>query len=266
LQRFRNEAEAVAQLDHPNIVPVYEVGELEGQLYFSMKLIEGRNLAETGVRDQSSKASRISTLAAAIAHAVHHAHQRGILHRDLKPANILIDREGRPYITDFGLAKRLDAEQGLTQTGEHVGTPAYMAPEMLAPRLSPHASPGRGTVAADVYGLGAILYFALTGRSPFQADTALETLEQVRHNAPARPTTMDPSIDRDLETICLKCLEKETSRRYPSALALAEDLERWQRGEPILAPVDARAKFGRRGGHGDSALRENGGRGDRTST
>jgi WD40 repeat protein/serine/threonine protein kinase len=283
--RFRNEAESVATLDHPNIVPVYDVGEMDGQLYFSMKLIEGGTLAEAKRRrritdDRRRKAegrklrntrktqdgirgvrrvggaphtltidhspitnAEIAQLVTAIAHAVHHAHQRGVLHRDLKPSNILLDREGRPYVTDFGLAKRLDAEQSLTQTGEHVGTPAYMPPEMLATRrqslplgaLSRAAVVSGATTAADVYGVGAILYFLITGCPPFEADTVLDTLDQVRTQDPIRPRDIEPSINRDLETICLKCLHKDPNRRYPSTLALAEELQRWQRGEPITA-------------------------------
>jgi eukaryotic-like serine/threonine-protein kinase len=261
VQRFKNEAEAIASLDHPNIVPVNEVGELEGQLYFSMKLIEGGNLVERiGDFRISDFGFRMSKLVATIAHAVHHAHQRGILHRDLKPSNILLDGDGRPYITDFGLAKRLASDSHLTLSGEHVGTPAYMAPEQIFSYRRPRpgeASRNAGeagqnperrsvTTAADVYGLGAILYFLLTGRPPFRSDTPLETLDQVRTQEPISPCSVNPAIDRDLETVCLTCLEKEPENRYHSAEALAEDLERWLEGKPIEArPVGWVERFWR---------------------
>jgi serine/threonine-protein kinase len=208
IQRFRNEAETAALLDHPHIVPVYEVGCYAGRLFFSMKLIEGGSLA--GQLDRFRDDPRaVAGVLATVARAVHHAHQRGVLHRDLKPSNILLDRcagDGRPpvpHVTDFGLAKRMETDSSLTQSGCIVGTPSYMAPEQA------EAKKGAATVAADVYGLGAILYALLTGRPPFQGATVLETLERVVTRQPDNPSGSNPSIDRDLGTICLKCLEKD---------------------------------------------------------
>ncbi len=228
VRRFRLEAEAVARLDHPNIVPIHEVGDHDGFSYFAMKLIEGTSLARRPPGPAADPRAAVR-IVATVARAVHHAHQRGVLHRDLKPSNILIDAEGRPHVTDFGLAKRVEGDSELTQSGAILGTPSYMAPEQASGQRK------AVTTATDVYGLGAVLYALLTGRPPFRGDSVLETLERVRHTQPEPPSGVGRGVDRDLETICLKSLEKEPERRYASALALAEDLERWLGGEPIQA-------------------------------
>jgi tRNA A-37 threonylcarbamoyl transferase component Bud32 len=224
VERFRTEAEAVAQLDHPNIVAVHDVGEFDGRLYFSMKLVEGRSL--TGFSGSPQEAAK---LVSAVARAVHYAHLRGIIHRDLKPGNILLDEQGQPYVTDFGLAKRLQTDSKMTQTGAIMGTPAYMPPEQASGKK------GDVTTLADVYSLGAVLYELLTGRPPFHAETPLDTLLQVLEKEPEPPGKLNARLDRNLEAVCLKCLEKDPKQRYPSASELADDLDRWLNGEPTRA-------------------------------
>ncbi|HEX8202554.1 MAG TPA: serine/threonine-protein kinase, partial [Isosphaeraceae bacterium] len=228
LQRFQNEARAVAHLDHPHIVPVLEVGEHQGCHYFSMKLIAGGSL-DKQLSTFTADPRAAARLMATVARAIHHAHRRGILHRDLKPANILLDAEGQPHVTDFGLAKRVEEDSSLTDSGAILGTPSYMAPEQangLCHEL---------TTATDVYGLGATLYALLAGEPPFRGKTVMETLIQVRERPPEPPSNPYGRIDRDLVTICLKCLAKEPHRRYDSAAALADDLDRYLKGEPIRA-------------------------------
>jgi predicted Ser/Thr protein kinase len=226
--RFRAEAGSAAQLDHPHIVPVYAVGDHQGQPYFIMKLIEGQSLARR-LAEGPMPPREAAALLAPIARAVNYAHRRGVLHRDLKPSNILIDREGRPHVADFGLAKRLDVDLDLTSSGAIVGTPGYMAPEQIGM--------GRGPIspASDVYGLGAILYQMLTGRPPFQAASALDTLFLALEQDPLPPHLLNPRVDRDLELIALKCLQKPADLRYPDAASLASDLEAYLSGEPISA-------------------------------
>ncbi len=248
IRRFRAEAAAAARLCHPNIIAVHEVGEHDGQQYFSMEYVQGRNLADA-VRDKPMGARRAAALVRTIAEAIHYAHGQGVLHRDIKPSNILLDADDRPHVTDFGLAKRMQSAEGgvknngptasdsafptlhssLTLSGQVLGSPNYISPEQ--------ASGKRGTVgpATDVYGLGAVLCHLLTGRAPFVGDTVTDLLQQVLDEEPISPRLLNPSVSRDLETICLKCLEKEQSRRYASAKELADELDRFLRNEPIHA-------------------------------
>jgi len=281
--RFETEARAAASLDHPNVVPIYEIGEHDGRHFFTMKLVEGQSLAQRLSRTDKRAAGRkthapqnplsvdeCTRLLAKVARAVHHAHQRGVLHRDLKPSNILLDTQGEPHLTDFGLACLVETESFVTKTSVVVGTPAYMSPEQAA------GGARNLTMASDIFSLGAILYELLSGRPPFLGDTALETMRKVVEEEPVplrseprlplsrrRPRTEPleasrsepakagtPNVDRDLEIICFKCLAKEPEARYPTALALAEDLERWLRREPIQArpvpPVERVLKWMRR--------------------
>ena len=256
VKRFKAEAEAAASLKHPNIVPIHEIGAHEGLHFFSMDLVEGPTLRDAlagrgGRRAMNSGAAahrsplgarlhesvtataypptEAAGLIATVARAVHYAHQRGVLHRDLKPGNILLDAQGEPHLTDFGLAKLIEKESTLTHTNAVLGTPAYMSPEQARGQTKDV------TTAADVYGLGTVLYEMLTGSPPFSGGTSMETIRQVLDHDPRRPSLINPSVDPDLETICLKCLEKDPGLRYGSAEGLAEDLERWSRHEPIEA-------------------------------
>jgi WD40 repeat protein len=225
--RFRREAEAMARLDHPNIAPVYHVGEYAGRLFLVMAYYPGGSLG-THPSGRGTDPAGHARLVEAVARAVHHAHQRGILHRDLKPSNILLDDAGEPHVADFGLAGLFDPADPSTHTAAVVGTPGFMAPEQAR-------DPALVTTAADVYGLGAVLYALLTGRPPFRAATAVATLEQAANQPPDRVSSLNPEVPRDLEIICFKCLEKDPAARYPSASALADDLRRFLDGRPIHA-------------------------------
>src|SRR2546430_2024709 len=228
LKRFRLEAEAAARLEHPGIVPIHEVGERDGSCYFSMKFVEGGQLDEVA-RREPMPIRRAAELIAKVARTVHYAHEHGILHRDIKPGNILLDAKGEPHLTDFGLARLVESESSVTHTLDVLGTPSYMAPEQAVGNKAAISS------VTDVYGLGAVLYQLLTGQPPFAGGTTYETIRLLLNTEPRPPRLLNPKIDRDLSTICLKCLEKDPKRRYSSALALAEDLERWLKHEPIQA-------------------------------
>ncbi len=245
VQRFRTETEAAASLDHPNIIPIYEVGENDGLPFFSMKLVEGGSLAKWIAESQPPISTRQATaIVSKLARAVHYAHQRGILHRDIKPGNVLIDADGEPHLTDFGLAKLIEKDSTLTRTMAMLGTPSYMSPEQARGEAK------QLTTGVDVYGLGAVFYELLAGTPPFAGGTTVETVRLVLEQDPRRPSALRPNVDRDLETICLKCLEKDPDRRYLSADSLAADLDRWREHKPILArpvsPLERFAKWIRR--------------------
>ena len=241
VKRFYLEAEAAANLDHPGIVPIYEVGQHDGQHYFSMGYVDGRSLAQE-IAENPLQPRDAAELLVQLTEAVQYAHDKGVIHRDLKPGNVLIDAKGRARVTDFGLAKKLKSDSNLTHTGQVMGTPSYMPPEQ--------AEGAEVGPPADVYALGAILYCLLTGRPPFQAATPLDTLIQVVGQDPVPMRQLNPSVPRDLETIGLKCLEKEPRKRYESAKALGDDLRRYLNGEPIVArpvtPVERVVKWARR--------------------
>src|SRR6266508_2675520 len=239
LKRFRREAEAAASLDHPDIVPIYEVGERDGSCYFSMKFVEGGELDAVAKREPMPT-RRAVELIAKVARTVQYAHEHSILHRDIKPGNILLDGKGEPHLTDFGLARLIETESTVTRTLEVLGTPSYMAPEQAV------GNNAYLTSATDVYGLGAVLYQLLTSHPPFAGGTTYETIKLLLDTEPRPPRLLNPKIDRDLSTICLKCLEKDPKRRYSSALALAEDLERWLKHEPILARRSGLVSRGRK--------------------
>jgi tetratricopeptide (TPR) repeat protein/tRNA A-37 threonylcarbamoyl transferase component Bud32 len=228
LARFRIEAEAVARLRHPNILQIYDIGEVDGLPFVSLELLEGGDLYDR-LEGTPQPGRSGSELVATLARAVHAAHQAGIIHRDLKPTNVLFTEEGVPKITDFGLAKRLESDSNQTETGQIMGTPSYMAPEQARGHTKDIGP------AADTYALGAILYHVLTGRPPFMGETPLETVRQVTDDEPVPPSRLVPRVPRDLETICLKCLQKEAKKRYASAQDLADDLDRYRSGNPILA-------------------------------
>ena len=240
VERFRAEAAAVAQLQHANIVAIHEIGEENGQLYFSMDYVEGRNLAQI-ISDPQRKFSNYREIALwlkSIAAAIHYAHGKGIVHRDLKPSNILIDTSNQPKITDFGLAKKMGEESDLTVVGQVIGSPNYLPPEQAAGKPA--------GIGSDIYSLGAILYHALTGRPPFQAESLNMLLKQVLETDPVPPRLLNPGISRDLETICLKCLEKDASHRYSTAQELSDELSRFLDDKPILAqPIGSLGKLWR---------------------
>jgi serine/threonine-protein kinase len=247
LKRFHTEAEAVARLQHPNIIQIYEIGEHEGQPFLSLEYVDGGTLAQKLASRGLPMPREAAQLLEVLARAIDVAHQRGVIHRDLKPANVLLTREGQPKISDFGLAKRTEATvlyPTVTRTGDILGTPGYMAPEQAAGRTY-EIGP-----ATDVYALGVILYEMLTGRPPFAGNDALVTVQQVLHDDPVAPTVLQPHVPHDLETICLTCLAKEPRQRYGSAAALADDLRAFLAGEPIqarpLTPLQRLAHWARR--------------------
>jgi serine/threonine-protein kinase len=228
LKRFRHEAEAAASLEHPQIVPIYEIGERDGSCYFSMKFVEGGQL-DALVKREPLSPRRAAKLLVKIARTVQFAHEHGILHRDIKPGNILVDKNGEPHLTDFGLARLLEQKSTITHSSDVLGTPSYMSPEQATGRAK------ELTPAADVYALGAVFYHMLTGQPPFAGNTTYETIRMMLDSEPRNPRLLNPKVGRDVSAICLKCLEKDPQRRYPAAAGLAEDLEHWLKHEPIRA-------------------------------
>ena len=228
LRRFKNETQIIARLDHPNIIPILHVDQVDGIHFFTMRMVDGRDLdlRRTEYLNDVRIAAR---LVSAVAAAIHYAHQHGVLHRDLKPSNVLVDESGVPFVVDFGLASHLSELSNLTLSDEFLGTPAYAAPELLQDDSQPP------TVAADVYGLGAILYVLITGQPPFTGRNSLEVWNKIRESEPRPPRTLNARVDPDLEAICLKALEKNPAARYASAAALAEDLDRYLTREPVAA-------------------------------
>ena len=236
IQRFLSEARTAASLRHPNIVAIHEAGEFDGLHYFSMDLVEGPSLAAV-VRGGPLAPDEAARCVQVLAETVHYAHTQGILHRDLKPSNVLVDAAGRPCITDFGVARRLDSDATITASGTVMGTPAYMPPEQASGQA------GSITAASDVYALGAILYELLTGQAPFRAGSQLETVRMVLETEPVRPGLLNPAIDAAIEAICLRCLAKEPAKRFLSAAALADDLKRFLGGEPVQSRVQPSPSF-----------------------
>ncbi|MBY0398198.1 MAG: serine/threonine protein kinase, partial [Thermoleophilia bacterium] len=241
--RFRAEAEAIARLRHPHIVQIHDIGDAGGQPYLALEFVDGGSLARK-LADAPQTPREAAGLMLLLARAVHDTHKAGVVHRDLKPGNVLLTADGTPKIGDFGLARLLDQESSLTQSGAVLGTPAYMAPEQ-ASGLIEHVGP-----PADVYALGAVLYEILTGRPPFRGASPLDTLDQVRNRDPVPPGQLQPGVPRDLETICLKCLQKDPDRRYADAGALADACAAFLQGTPIKArpagPVERAVKWARR--------------------
>lgn len=229
IDRFFAEANAAANLSHPNIVPVFEVGEENGRHYFTMEYIAGRTLSQIVRTDGPMKPKQAAELMTAIAEAVHYAHDKGVIHRDIKPANVIVDEADRPRVTDFGIAKQLEVDTALTATGQILGTPEYMSPEQAQGQQSEIDR------RSDVFSLGATLYAMLTGRSPFRDEEIYATLQNVIEEDPTSPRKLQPKIDKDLETICLKCLQKKPGDRYATAKELADDLRRYLDGTTITA-------------------------------